>query len=283
MFQQLVVLGITPKRCFIGIIDKDKKNEDIYLTSSEGKVIPGTDSVPMMDQKYLREVYNAWKNKKGHLSYKLHGQQRVDWTTYIMNKAKLSLPEYTPDKLNLKHLQNEPAVFNYFFFSSGYIGLHTLDDLSETEIDMLKRFAAVFQQTYTRFLDLQKAEEQAREAKIEAALERVRSRSMGMHKSNELRDVVRLLYKEFRILVTDIHSVNLQLNLDSSKDIHFWASVEEDIYPELYHVPYSDLPIFEKIHNAFNSSGEGFFEHLFNKEEKDAFLKKYSKFSLFRP
>ncbi len=272
LFHQLVVLGIIPKRCFIGIIDKDKKSEDIYLTSSEGKVIPGTDSVPMMDQKYLREVYNAWKNKKGHLSYKLQGQQRVDWTTYIMNKAKLSLPEYTPDKLNLKHLQNEPAVFNYFFFSSGYIGLHTLDDLSETEIDMLKRFAAVFQQTYTRFLDLQKAEEQAREAQIEAALERVRSRSMGMHKSNELRDVVRLLYKEFRILVTDIHSVNIQLNLDSSKDIHFWASVGEDIYPELYHLPYSDLPIFEKFYNAFNSPGEGFFEHLLNKEEKDAFF-----------
>ena len=45
------------------------------------------------------------------------------------------------------------------------------------------RFAAVFEQTYTRFLDLQKAESQAREAQIEAALERVRSQSMGMQNS----------------------------------------------------------------------------------------------------
>ncbi len=95
---------------------------------------------------------------------------------------------------------------------------------------------------------------------------------MGMHKSNELKDVVRLLYKEFRILETGFDSVNIQLNLDSSKDINFWASVEEDVYPELYHLPYSELPIFEKIKNAFNSPGEGFFEYSSNKEEKNAFF-----------
>ncbi len=145
-----------------------------------------------------------------------------------------------------------------------------LNEFSAEDNAIFRRFGAVFEQTYTRFLDLQKAEAHAREAQIEAALERVRSRSMGMHSSDELKDVVRLLYKEFRILVTDIDSVNIQLNLGSSKGIHYWASVEEDIYLELYHVPYSDLPIFEKFYNAFNLPGEGFLDYLLNKEEKDA-------------
>jgi hypothetical protein len=48
----------------------------------------------------------------------------------------------------------------------------------------------VFEQTYTRFLDLQKAEAQAREAQIEAALERVRSRAMAMQKSDELKELI---------------------------------------------------------------------------------------------
>ena len=39
------------------------------------------------------------------------------------------------------------------------------------EENLLARFTKVFEQTYTRFLDLQKAEEQARESKIETALE----------------------------------------------------------------------------------------------------------------
>ena len=56
--------------------------------------------------------------------------------------------------------------------------------------DIFKRFGKVFEQTYTRFLDLQKAEAQAREAQIETALEKVRSRSLAMHKSDELQEVV---------------------------------------------------------------------------------------------
>src|SRR4029078_4459477 len=51
---------------------------------------------------------------------------------------------------------------------------------SDEENNTLMRFGKVFQQTYTRFLDLQKAEAQAREAKIETALEKVRSRTIAM-------------------------------------------------------------------------------------------------------
>ncbi len=150
---------------------------------------------------------------------------------------------------------------------------YKLTDFTVEEEEIFKRFGKVFEQAYTRFLDLQKAEEQARQAKIEAALERVRARSMGMHKSNELKDVVRLLYKEFRTLVTDSHSVNIQLKLDSSKDIYYWASVEEDIYQELYHLKDTGFPLLEKIHNAFTAPGEGFVDYLLNKEEKDAFFR----------
>src|SRR5260221_1457949 len=62
------------------------------------------------------------------------------------------------------------------------------------------RFGKVFQQTYTRFLDLQKAEAQAREAKIENALEKVRSRTMAMQRSDELADVAQLLFQQVKEL-----------------------------------------------------------------------------------
>jgi hypothetical protein len=51
-----------------------------------------------------------------------------------------------------------------------------------------------------RFLDLQKAEAQAREAQIELALERVRARTMAMQKSDELAEAAQLLYHEFGTL-----------------------------------------------------------------------------------
>ncbi len=54
---------------------------------------------------------------------------------------------------------------------------YTDEPYSDAENAILIRFGKVFEQAYIRFLDLQKAEAQAREAQIEAALERVRSRS----------------------------------------------------------------------------------------------------------
>ena len=72
-------------------------------------------------------------------------------------------------------------------FSHGNLIFITYEHFPEMH-DVFKRFAKVFEQTYTRFLDLQKAEAQAREAQIEAALERVRTRAMAMHKSDDLQN-----------------------------------------------------------------------------------------------
>jgi len=54
----------------------------------------------------------------------------------------------------------------------------------------------VFQQTYTRFIDLQKAEAQSREAQIQLALERGRTQSMIMQHSNELDDTLRVFHEQ---------------------------------------------------------------------------------------
>ncbi len=66
------------------------------------------------------------------------------------------------------------------------------------DLETLTRFAAVFDLAYRRFEDLRQAEAQAREAQIEAALERVRSRAMGMQKPEDVRGVIEYLYAELK-------------------------------------------------------------------------------------
>jgi hypothetical protein len=56
----------------------------------------------------------------------------------------------------------------------------TQELFSENDFEVLKRIGRVFEQAYIRFLDLQKAEAQAREAQIQLALERVRARTNSM-------------------------------------------------------------------------------------------------------
>ena len=94
----------------------------------------------------------------------------------------------------------EHRYINSVFFSHGCIGI-TTNEPPETEIlELIERFAKVFQQTYVRFLDLQKAEAQARESQIEVAMERVRSRAMAMHHSDELTEVLGVLFEQFDFL-----------------------------------------------------------------------------------
>ena len=97
------------------------------------------------------------------------------------------------------------------FFKQGYLLLINKEPKTETS-DLTNRFARVFDQTYTRFLDLQKAEAQARESQIEAALERVRSRSMSMQKSEELRDVIQVVFEQLRQININIDNAVFNLN-----------------------------------------------------------------------
>jgi hypothetical protein len=64
----------------------------------------------------------------------------------------------------------------------------------------LRRFANVFGLAYRRFVDLKNAEAQAREAQIEAALEKIRSRSLIMQQSEELKDVVDVVFEKLQEL-----------------------------------------------------------------------------------
>jgi hypothetical protein len=114
--------------------------------------------------------------------------------------------------------------------------------LSQNEFEILQRFAKVFEQAYTRFLDLQKAEAQAKEAQIEAALERVRSRSMGMQRGEDLKSVVKVLYDQLKVLGFKWGAASITIMDEGTGDIDWWMDGLDDGYelPERYHVPYFD-------------------------------------------
>ena len=266
IYEQMKVLGLEMDAVTLGRPIEIHTDYSVWVGGYDRKE-PLT--IPYNDSTQVQRDYNAASAKRPELYVNSYsGKAKKEYMDFLLSEN--SLPR---DREKLLR-ESKAYTTSVTFAKNSHVQIirYTDEPYSDAENAILIRFGKVFEQAYIRFLDLQKAEAQARETQIEAALERVRSRSMGMHKSNELKDVVRLLYKEFRILVTDIDSVNIQLNPDSSKDIHFWASVGEDIYPELYHLLYSDLPIFEKFYNAFNSPGGEFFDYLLNKEEKDAFF-----------
>ncbi len=83
----------------------------------------------------------------------------------------------------------------------------------EEEINLFKRFRNVFELAYRRFTDIQKAEAQTKEAKIEAALERIRSRALAMHNSVEVGNVSDLLLSELEKMDINPTGFNIQNSL----------------------------------------------------------------------
>ena len=105
------------------------------------------------------------------------------------------------------------VVFSASFNSFGALEIVETKALTHEKFDILHRFGKVFDSSYTRFNDLKKAEAQAREAQIQLALERVRARTMAMHHSDELTDVVKLLYQEFDKLKLSNESTDIEIGL----------------------------------------------------------------------
>ena len=133
------------------------------------------------------------------------------------------------------------------------------EPLSNEYAAVLTRFAKVFEQTYTRFLDLQKVEEQAREATIEAALEKVRGKAMAMHNSNDLSVTTSMVFTELRKLgIKPIRCGVGLLSKESRKGQLYSAtsSADGDSLSLVGWVMLSGHPVLENIYDTWLKNEE---------------------------
>lgn len=139
------------------------------------------------------------------------------------------------------------SSLSYYWYSLGPValGISTYAELTETEIELFRRFKNVFELSYRRYLDIEKAEAQAREAQIETGLERVRSRAMAMENSDELSTLIGTLFTELtRLDLALTRSVILFFDAQTKEAKGWMANMEKPDLPFTYHVKYPDLPFY---------------------------------------
>ena len=137
------------------------------------------------------------------------------------------------------------------FLRYGYLLLITKEP-NEGMKDLSKRFATVFDLTYTRFIDLQKAEAQAREAQIEAALERVRSRTLAMQKSDELAETAAVLFKQLIGLGIAPNRLYISIIKDDEGEAEFWITDEDGSKVSMaYEDNLNNNPSFKKMYDGW--------------------------------
>ena len=166
------------------------------------------------------------------------------------------------------HLEKATSL-NYHWFSLGPValGISTYAPLNETEIDLFKRFRNVFELSYRRYLDIEKAVAQAHEAKIEASLERVRAVAMSLRKSEDLIAVCEVMYKELSVLgFTNIRNAQIAIKHDEKK-AYVICEYSDYAVNILQEAPYNSSPIVQELYNELGKTGDALYQKEFSGKE----------------
>ena len=230
MFEQIQVLGMQPWGCGFNIFDKDEKAVTQYMSLADGGISPPF-RTPLTEDPFFISIYDARQRGDELLVMESGGESLAETYHYMF-----SLPgsgEIFGDLEKSGFEMPKFQITHCAYFSQGYLVFITYEPVPEAH-DIFKRFAKVFEQTYTRFLDLQKAEAQARESEIELALERVRARTMAMQHSDELAEASFLLDSQIRAL--GIKTRGCAFNIYGENESTEWFSSEMSTMP-VYKTP----------------------------------------------
>ncbi|TFV93636.1 hypothetical protein E4S40_15445 [Algoriphagus kandeliae] len=193
LFQQMEPLGFAKFGCALLLIDEENEKAIYWLTTHTNSILPEPYSLRYSDHKISQRIFENYKNQEKKFTLELRDEEKREYDNWMFSNTELGgLPENIKEEV----LSKNYVMFSFASMKYGLLYAMDHEPISEELQSIVVRFAKVFEQTYTRFLDLQKAEERARESEIEAGLERVRARSMAMYKSNELLELSVMLFQE---------------------------------------------------------------------------------------
>ena len=257
LFDELKALGEISEQISIGIFDEENQVLNLYATL-QGEQWKEATKVDLDEPLVMQKIYGGWKQNKKSTQIDLSGEELKAYNRFRSQYSNLKFPD-------------ERWVIHCAFFSKGVLSFSTTTPHVEQTMQLLERFAQVFDGTYTRFLDLQKAEAQAREAQIEAALEKVRSRSLAMHKTDELGEVITVIFEKLKDLNFSVdEGIALITFTEGSQDMMEWMYNPGFRSAMKFHLPYFDHPVLSNFWEAKNR-GENYMVKRYTFEESRSF------------
>jgi len=244
LFQQMKELGEPVEQLTIGIVKETENVVEVFATV-QGSQLPQSFRHSIDEPTVMNKIYRGWKAQQKSLLVEMNSDEIQVYNRYRNELVKSEMFSTTLSK-------DERRIIYAAYFSKGMLALSSNTPLSEESHRLLERFSGVFDGTYTRFLDLQKAEAQAREAQVEAAMERVRSRTMAMQKSNELGEVATILFKELNLLVDNLWTCGFVLCEKDRAEDEWWLSDENGFIPAFF-LPNTGDVTHANIYNAWNN------------------------------
>ncbi|GAA4280363.1 sensor histidine kinase [Gaetbulibacter aestuarii] len=267
LFEQLKVLGDRPERINIGVVKEDSGQIEFWATEQGGNQIDRSFTTSI-EQPTIAKIYAGWKQNNKSLVVDLQGDELKTWITFVKEELKMPFDE---------NLIKDRRVQTMAYFSQGLLLISSPEMIPAKSLDLLERFAAVFNLTYRRFLDLQKAEAQAREAQVEASLERVRAKAMSMHSSEAIGGAISTLFHELETLGVKPLRCGIII-ISENKTMNTWTTSTEGVDQAVNISGMIDMtihPFLERVYKAWKT-GEDLFQYTLDGQDAFTYYKALS-------
>ena len=197
VFREAREVGMDLLRAGIEVFDEESDTFEYWGTSLGGDVGIGAryclgDS---MGHPILRERHEARRRGDAWYHSDPSGEDLVSIVNYAIDCLGLPLREWRSmqpsERPGFDHLH-----LYWIFYSHGDLYVPSAHPLTDGELGTMQRLAAAFGFAWTRYLELQQAEEHARQAERRAAVDRVRAEIATMRTSADLEDLTPLIWRE---------------------------------------------------------------------------------------
>jgi len=259
VFTELTRLDLALTRCVIWIFNPETNGATWWMANSEDAQNPINCDLPYNPFEPYLVFLEQWQKRAINFQYELSGAIKKEWDDYLFSETGLTrLPAVVIEGMKAPERVFLTASFNNF----GALNAATLEPLSDNHLDVLLRFAKVFDLTYTRFNDLKQAEAQAREAQIQLALERVRARTMAMYKSEELAETAGLLFQQIQSLGLPLISCGYNIWEENDKVCDAYMSDAGGFIHSPFKIPLTQSPVFIHFYNSRQKKEKFYTEQL---------------------
>jgi signal transduction histidine kinase len=124
------------------------------VTDEDGSKVSTAYTANLNDNPSFKKMYDGWKAEKKSMIIEIKGRELDDFFKYL---SSLNVP--------FKRELSQKKRFEYVaYFAKGFIGMASPEEQPLEAMQLLERFAAVFNLTFTRFNDLKIAEAHALKA-----------------------------------------------------------------------------------------------------------------------
>src|SRR4029077_17745208 len=257
LFQQAKILGVPVYSCGYNIWEKNETTFTSWMSTQDGSIINGVPNIPLTEDANFIRYVESKQNGEPFFVLELRGERMQEHYQYL--KTIPAFKGYFDYAVSVGFDLPQTQIHHVANFSQGNLLFITLEPCPEFH-DVFKRFTAVFEQTYTRFLDLQKAEAQAKESQIQLALERGRARTMAMQRSDELSEAASLLFKQVQSLGAPSWTAGYCIWDEDKKAITLWMSSPSGGIQPPFRAPLDENPTFIRYLEADNKGMELYIE-----------------------